>query len=158
MLLEQQADIELVGSVETLAAARELMEADGAPDVLILDVRLASERGLELLTQSSDQRPRRPAVVIWTGFDLPQCASFALRAAAAGFVVKTAPHDELVTAIRTAAAGGLRFTRTADVEPRDLSHRERAILGHVIAGRRNDEIAWLDLPHESTGVADRPGT
>lgn len=56
MLLEQQADIEVVGSVETLAAARELMEADEAPDVLILDVRLASERGLELLTQSSDQR------------------------------------------------------------------------------------------------------
>lgn len=133
--------------------------------------------------------------MIWTGFDLPQYASFALRAGAAGFVVKTAPLDELVTAIRTAAAGGLHFTRTADVEPRDLSHRERAILGHVIAGRSNDEIAatmglttraveahltrmyqrfhvgsrtelatralqeaWLDLPHESTAVAERPGT
>lgn len=144
MLLEQEADIEVVGTVGTLAGARGLMEAEDPPDVLVLDVRLAEERGLDLLTRLSEPKGARPAIVIWTGFDLPQYASFALRAGAAGFVAKSAPLSELVTAIRTAAAGGLHFATSVAGELRALSSREREIVGRVIAGRSNDEMA-MDL-------------
>lgn len=141
LLLERQGDIDVVGRVDSLSAARELMEGEDAPDVLVLDIRLAEESGLDLL--AGPRIPgRRPAVVIWTGFDLPQYAAFAFQAGAAGFVVKTAPFSELVAAIRTAAAGGLHYTRPADVGGA-LSPREREIVGYVVAGYSNDRISAL---------------
>jgi DNA-binding NarL/FixJ family response regulator len=141
LLLEQQGDIDVVGRVDSLSTARELMEGEDPPDVVILDIRLAEERGLDLLV--GPRLPgRRPAIVIWTGFDLPQYAAFAFQAGAAGFVVKNAPLGELVTAIRTAAAGGLYYTRSAEVGTA-LSPREREIVVHLVAGQSNDQISAL---------------
>ncbi len=141
MLLEQEADIAIVGSVDTLVAARGLMEAEEPPDVLVLDIRLAEERGLDLLVPSSGPLTSRPAIVIWTGFDLPQYALFALRSGAAGFVAKSAPLGELLAAIRTAAGGGLHFATAVSAEPIVLSPKERRVLACVIAGLSNDEMA-----------------
>jgi DNA-binding NarL/FixJ family response regulator len=141
VLLERQGDIEVVASLDTVTAVWGLIESGLPLDVVILDVRLGEERGLDLLARLSNAGRTRPAVVIWTGFDLPQYASFALRAGAAGFVLKMAPLEELVAAIRAAAAGGLYFGRIPAVQPGTLSLREREIVGLVIAGRSNDEIA-----------------
>ncbi len=113
-------------------------------DVLLLDIRLGSASGLQLLNSSDPAAPSgsRPAIVILTSFDYPQYADAALRMGAAGFVLKTAPIAELLDAIEHAASGGLAFS----VRPRGeavvrLSAREHDVVRLVVDGDSNDEIA-----------------
>ena len=76
-------------------------------DVLLLDIRLGTDCGLRLLTETADDAP---AIVVLTAYDYPQYAEAALRLGASGFVLKTAPIAELLDAIRRVAAGGLAFS------------------------------------------------
>jgi DNA-binding NarL/FixJ family response regulator len=124
------------GSLEDSAALLD----PGAVDVLLLDIRLGSQSGLELLRSGGSGR--LPAIVVLTAYDYPQYAAAALRLGAAGFVLKTAPIADLVSAIRTAAAGGLAF----GVRPGPaaiLTARERDVVALVTEGRSNDEIGAL---------------
>jgi DNA-binding NarL/FixJ family response regulator len=139
-LLEKEPDLAVCGLAGTIAEARALVAAPDGPDVLVVDIRLGGERGLDLLLDPGAGTGRRPAIVVWTAFDVPQYTAFAFRSGAAGFVVKTAPVSELVDAIRHAAAGGIHFTTRPDLASRPLSDREREVLGHLVAGRSNDEI------------------
>jgi DNA-binding NarL/FixJ family response regulator len=76
---------------------------------------------------------------VLTAFDYPQYAQAALTLGASAFVLKTAPIDELLAAIRTAAVGGLRFAvRPAEVLA--LTRREFEVVRLVTEGRSNDEI------------------
>jgi DNA-binding NarL/FixJ family response regulator len=121
------------GSLEDSAALLD----PGAVDVLLLDIRLGSQSGLELLRRGGSGR--LPAIVVLTAYDYPQYAAAALRLGAAGFVLKTAPITDLVNAIRTTAAGGLAF----GVRPGPaaiLTARERDVVALVTEGRSNDEI------------------
>jgi DNA-binding NarL/FixJ family response regulator len=144
-LLSREPDLEVVAVVGTLEEARRLSSADAPPDVLIADIRLGGERGLDLLTDATpevaEDGRHGPAIVVWTAFDVPQYAAYAFRAGAAGFVVKTAPTSELVAAVRHAAAGGVHFATRPDLESRPLTEREREVLGHLVDGLSNDEIA-----------------
>jgi DNA-binding NarL/FixJ family response regulator len=138
-LLAQEPDLQVVGLAGTLAEARGLLAADPPPDVLVVDIRLGGERGLDLLV-GRPTTGNQTAIVVWTAFDVPQYAAFAFRSGAAGFVTKTEPTTELVEAIRHAAAGGIHYTTRPDLASRPLSDREREVLGHLVAGRSNDEI------------------
>jgi two-component system response regulator DesR len=140
-LLALEPDLEVVGVVGTLAEARDLAGGDDPPHVLVLDIRLGGERGLDLLAVPGVAGERRPAIVVWTAYDVPQYAAFAFRAGAAAFVVKTAPTSELIDAIRHAAAGRIHFTSRPDLGGRPLSGRERQILELLVHGSSNDEIA-----------------
>jgi len=140
-LLALEPDLEVVGVVGSLAAAVELMADANPPHVLVLDIRLGGERGLDLLGTTGAAGQPRPAIVVWTAYDVPQYAAFAFRSGAAGFVVKTAPTSELIDAIRHAAAGRVHFTSRPDLGGRPLSGRERQILELLVAGLSNDEIA-----------------
>jgi DNA-binding NarL/FixJ family response regulator len=140
VLLAREPDLVVGGLVGTLEDARALLVGPEPPEVLVVDIRLGGERGLDLLLDRPVAGARPPAIVVWTAFDVPQYAAFAFRAGAAGFVVKTAPVSELVAAIRHAAAGGLHFTTRPDLASRPLSDREREVLAHLVAGRSNDEI------------------
>ncbi|MDQ3554478.1 MAG: response regulator transcription factor [Chloroflexota bacterium] len=140
-LLAREPDLEVVGVVGTLAEARDLAGGDDPPHVLVLDIRLGGERGLDLLASTGPAGARRPAIVVWTAYDVPQYAAFAFKAGAAAFVVKTAPTRELIDAIRHAAAGRIHFTSRPDLSGRPLSGREREVLGLLVRGLSNDEIA-----------------
>ncbi|MEO8468478.1 MAG: response regulator transcription factor, partial [Chloroflexota bacterium] len=75
-------------------------------------------------------------------YDYPQYAEAALRLGAAGFVLKTARTTELVDAIRRAASGGLAFgSRPRPSDRTRLSPRELDVVGLVVEGRSNDEVA-----------------
>lgn len=139
VLLEQEG-LEVVACVGTLEEARHVL-ADLRPDVVVLDIRLTGERGFDLLAADPIAAADRPATVIWTGFDIPLYAEYALRAGAAGFVLKTAPVRELAEAIRAAAAGGARFERAPRTAARTLSPREHEVVTYVVDGLSNDEIA-----------------
>jgi DNA-binding NarL/FixJ family response regulator len=143
-LLASQPGIAVVGTAGSIDEATAVV-ATTAADVLLLDIRLGSDSGLRLLTQSSPATPgaaEAPAIIVLTAYDYPQYAEAALRLGASGFVLKTAPIGELLDAIRRVAAGGLAFA----VRPRSggavarLSERELDVVRLVVDGRSNDEI------------------
>lgn len=138
-LLRREPDLEVVATVGSLSEARAVLAAQQT-DVLVLDIRLQDERGLDLLADDHAAQ-NRPAIVVWTAYDLPQYASFAFRHGASGFVLKTAPTSELVEAIRQASAGFVRFSARPDLSAVELTPREHALLGDLVNGSSNDEIA-----------------
>jgi DNA-binding NarL/FixJ family response regulator len=112
-------------------------------DVALVDVRLPDGVGTSLIGNADESG--RPAMLMLSSFDHPQYVAAALRLGAHGFLLKTAPLDEIVDAVRRVAAGGTSFTaeqiresRTADVR---LTERERSILRLVLESLSNDEIA-----------------
>ena len=134
-LVSREEDMEIAAVAGSLDELRPLL-ASGSVEVLLLDLRLGQESGFELLRTTTGPLP---AVVVLTSYDYPQYADAALRLGASGFVVKTAPTDELLSAIRRAAAGGLHF----GVRPGQgiaLSERERSVVQLVVDGASNDEI------------------
>jgi DNA-binding NarL/FixJ family response regulator len=136
-IVEDAPDMALAGTASTLDEARPLLDR-ATVDVLLLDLRLGEEFGLAVFEGAGDALP---AIVVATSYDYPQYVHAALRLGAVGYVLKTAPIDELLTAIRRAAEGKLSF----DLRPGDggarLSERERQVVGGVVDGLSNDEIA-----------------
>jgi DNA-binding NarL/FixJ family response regulator len=137
-LLEREPDFELIGVAERLDSAAVLMASN--PDVLVVDIRLGQENGLDLLRDMSISG--RPAIVILTAFDYPQFVEAAFRLGATGYVLKTDPFAKLAHAIRQVAAGGVAFSvRPSPAADRPLSPREIEVVALVVEGRSNDEIA-----------------
>ena len=137
-LLAAHPGIDVVGTAGSIDEATVLIASTPA-DVLLLDIRLGTDSGLRLLTETADDAP---AIIVLTAYDYPQYAEAALRLGAFGFVLKTAPLAELLDAIRRVAAGGMAFS----IRPRAgaglarLSERELDVVRLVIDGRSNDEI------------------
>lgn len=123
-----------------LGEARTRLAADDV-DVAVVDIRLGTESGLELIADArkgTSATMTRPAFVVLTGYDYPQYRAAAARLGAAALVAKMAPIDELIAAIRRAASGA----RDA-VEPgrRPPTSRDLRVLRLVADGRTNAEIA-----------------
>jgi DNA-binding NarL/FixJ family response regulator len=159
MILETEPDLEIVGEArdgrEAVAKARRLQ-----PDVVLMDIRMPDVDGVAATAElTALQPPLATRVLILTTYDLDEYVFAALRVGAAGFLLKHAPSDELVAAVRTVARGeGLlapQITRRvieafADVpelsgdppeELARLTERERDTFDLVVRGRTNAEIA-----------------
>jgi DNA-binding NarL/FixJ family response regulator len=136
-IIEAAPELELAGTAANIAEAAPLLDA-AMVDVLLLDLRLGQEFGLGVFSEPAKPLP---AIVVVTSYDYPQYVDAALRLGAVGYVLKTAPIDELLTAIRRAATGKLSF----DVRPTGagarVSAREREVIAAVVDGLSNDEIA-----------------
>jgi DNA-binding NarL/FixJ family response regulator len=127
--------MELAGTAGSLDEARPLLDRSRV-DVLLLDLRLGQEFGLAAFERGD----ALPAIVVVTSYDYPQYVEAALRLGAVGYVLKTAPIDELLSAIRRAADGKLSFDlRPAAAAP--LSARELEVVQAGVEGLSNDEIA-----------------
>jgi DNA-binding NarL/FixJ family response regulator len=136
-IIEAAPDLELVGTASGLAEASPLLDA-AAVDVLLLDLRLGEDFGLAAFAGAD--RPL-PAIVVVTSYDYPQYVDAALRLGAVGYVLKTAPIDELLTTIRRAAGGKLSFDVRPPTAAPPMTAREREVVAAVVEGRSNDEIA-----------------
>jgi len=101
-LLSNHTDFEVVGEADCVSSALELVEQQ-RPDIVLLDVRLPGESGLDLLTQLQD---RRTKVLILTSFDDEEHVRVALQRGAYGFILKNVSDDMLCGAIRTIYEGG----------------------------------------------------
>ncbi len=164
MILKAEPGIEVVGEAgdgaEAVARAREL-----APDVVLMDVRMPVVDGVEATRQLvlDEESPR---VLMLTTFDLDEYVYGALRAGASGFLLKDAPEEQLVSAIRVIATGGSLFApsvtrrlieefsrRTMAIPPPELDEltaRELEVLRLVARGLTNGEIAATLVVSEHT--------
>ncbi|AAM43131.1 response regulator transcription factor [Xanthomonas campestris pv. campestris] len=149
-LLGLEDDITVVGSVaDGESAWRELQRLQ--PDVLVTDIEMPVLTGLELAQRI--QRQALPVrVIIVTTFARPGFLRRALDAGVAGYLLKDAPAEQLVSALRTVQRGGRvidpQLAMDAWVEADPLSERERTVLRLAGEGRSASEIAQqLQLSH-----------
>jgi DNA-binding NarL/FixJ family response regulator len=140
--LDAVEGLEVVARAGTIRDAEGLLARDGL-DVILMDVRLPDGNGLELLERTDGTRTA--AVIVLSSFEATQYVAAAVRFGAQGFLVKTAPLDEVVDAVRRVAAGGSAFSagqlREGVKGPVQLRPRERDVLRRLLAGQSNDEIA-----------------
>jgi DNA-binding NarL/FixJ family response regulator len=167
MILEAQEDVEIAGEAEDGRAALD-MAREAQPDVVLMDIRMPGLDGLEATRRLLALAPPTPRVLILTTFDLDEYVYEALRAGASGFLLKSARPQELVAAIRGAAAGDTllapeitrrlvqAFVRRPPVgahtapELESLTKRELEVLRHIACGRTNAEIARLLFVSDET--------
>lgn len=154
MLCEPAADIDVVGEAESGQAAVRLA-AKLRPDVVLMDLRMPGMDGITATGRILAAQPSTRVVALTT-FDDDEYLYPALAAGACGFLVKDTSPDELLAAIRRAAAGDAPFStgvvrRIVDSAVRAraaptaalpaLTVREREVLGLVGAGHSNADIA-----------------
>ena len=157
MVLTAEADIEVVGEAADGGSAVEVVEAT-EPDVVLMDVRMPDVDGIEGARRVLARCPG-VRVVVLTTFDEDEYVEAALRAGVSGFLLKVAPPERLIDAVRTVAAGGglldpgvtrrviesfaaappLRTRRAETLET--LTERERDVLRLIGRGLSNSEIA-----------------
>ncbi|MFI1192382.1 response regulator [Micromonospora sp. NPDC020750] len=161
----------ILGGVPDLRVVGEAADGDQvpaavaacAPDVVLMDIRMPRVDGLAA-TEALRAQPRPPEVLVLTTFDADDQVLRALRAGAAGFLLKDTPPAEIVRAVRRVAAGEATLSPTvtrqlirhvtasgpAGVDPRreralrmlaGLSEREREVAVALGQGRTNAEIS-----------------
>lgn len=147
------ADIKLVGEADSAATLLPQL-ARAMPDVIILDIKLPDGNGTSLIAKINAALPRCK-IVILTMYDHVRYALHALEQGANGFVLKGAPFEELIAAVRDTAAGKQFVCRETsrklaiqvqngnhNFTPLDiLSKREFEVLTHLGRGFSAKEIA-----------------
>jgi DNA-binding NarL/FixJ family response regulator len=154
-ILESEPDLRVVAEAGDGAEAVTLALSHH-PDVVLMDIRMPRLDGLAA-TRSLLEQTGAPKVVILTTFDPDEYVFEALRAGASGFLLKTSPAEQLIAAVRSAAAGDSMLApsitrrlisefamrpdpaRTSTVEA-ELTPRELDVLRLVARGLSNAEV------------------
>ncbi|KJK35369.1 LuxR family transcriptional regulator [Streptomyces variegatus] len=154
-ILSAEPDLEVVGEAATGAEAVSVVR-ELRPDVVLMDVRMPETDGIRATEQILATLDVPPRIVVVTTFENDSYVYDALRAGAAGFLLKRADADALVQAVRLVArSDSLLFpaavrtlvtahARTQPAPPAwvaKLTGREREVLRHLAHGLTNAEIA-----------------
>ena len=156
MILRSAGGVEVVAMAQDGAQAVDLV-ALHHPDVVLMDLRMPIMNGIQATRQIRQQYPATKVLVLTT-YDDDEWVFDAIRAGASGYLLKDAPREQIIAAIRGTAAG------TTHIDPKvagkllhyitqpgsvstgsniatDLSEREREILSLLAGGLSNTEIA-----------------
>lgn len=165
MVLEAEPDISVIAEAEDGAAAVRAAKLE-RPDVVLMDVRMPEMDGIRATERITAELPEIRVIVLTT-FDLDDYVYGALRAGASGFLLKDAPPDDLVAAIRIVADGDAliapsvtrrliaefagrpeRPERSGDLDV--LTDRELEVFEQMARGLSNAEIAEQLFVSETT--------
>ncbi|MGA5897463.1 response regulator [Streptomyces venetus] len=154
-ILSAEPDLEVVGEAATGAEAVSVVR-ELRPDVVLMDVRMPETDGIRATEQILGTLDEPPRIVVVTTFENDSYVYDALRAGAAGFLLKRSDADALVQAVRLVARSdsllfpaAVRTLATAHAGARPappawvakLTGREREVLRHMADGLTNAEIA-----------------
>lgn len=161
MVIDSQPDLTVVVEAGNGQEALRLLAGREDIDVVLMDVRMPKMDGLEATAQLTSTAPR-PRVIMLTTFDLDEYVLQAVRAGASGFLLKDAPPEDMLQAIRTVHAGDAVIAPSSTrrlldhligvlVEPpaedssaqraiAELTDREREVLVAMAQGLSNSEI------------------
>lgn len=150
LLLDAEDDFEVVASIGDVDAAIRTTRGY-KPDVLVLDLNMPGGSSLDAIPKILEASPQT-SIAVLTMQNEPAFARQALGAGAKAYLLKEAADDELVTAVRRAAAGetylnpqlGARMAAEPAQPagpPDDLSEREVEVLRMIALGHTNSEIA-----------------
>jgi DNA-binding NarL/FixJ family response regulator len=167
MILSAEPGIEVVAEAgdghEAIEQARRMR-----PDVVLMDIRMPRKDGIAATREITEALGDQTRVLMLTTFDLDEYVYDALRAGASGFLLKDAPPEELVSAIKVIAEGDAllapsvtrrlisefaqRGTRPSDADGRldELTEREVEVLRELAKGATNAEIAETLFVSETT--------
>jgi len=156
-LINDQPDMEVVGEAGTTGEALKAIEKL-RPQVVLMDIRLPGEGGIEATRKITSRVPDTKVVMV-TSFADDELVVSAVRAGAAGYVLKQVGNEELLRGIRAAARGealldptvtSRLLSRMRDAERkaeddafRELSEREIEVLAEVARGKTNAEIGEI---------------
>jgi DNA-binding NarL/FixJ family response regulator len=126
-------------------ATAEALFRSERPDVTLVDLRLPDTSGADLISRLRSEFPDAVFIVLTT-YDGDEDIHRAIKAGARGYLLKDMSGADLVAAIRSAQAGDLQLPaalaqRLAERPARELSSRELEVLGMIVEGRSNKEIA-----------------
>jgi DNA-binding NarL/FixJ family response regulator len=152
-MLSAAGDVQIVGNARSGREALEVARRE-LPDIVLMDVKMPDMDGLEATRKIKEERPRT-AVIMLTMHDNPTYLREAVRAGAAGYLLKDVSKDELIDAIRQVATGGafiesqmlkgmlseMKPSGQAAPAAKNLTKRESEILSLVAEGMSNREIA-----------------
>ena len=163
LILSRAPDIDVVAEATDGGDAVKIA-AEMDPDVILMDIRMDDMDGIDA-TRRITAGPSQSRVVILTTFDVREHVYEALRAGASGFLLKRTAPDQLLHAVRSAAAGDAllspsvtrmmldEFTAPPDASSQELERltpREREVLVEIGLGYSNTEIAERLFVAEST--------
>ncbi|WP_231249928.1 response regulator [Nocardioides furvisabuli] len=138
LMLGGQSDIEVVGEAPHGEAGLVLV-GELEPDVVLMDIRMPVMDGLEA-TKALHERPSPPSVVVLTTFDADDHVVRAIAAGADGFLLKDTPPGDIVSAIRTVAAGDAMLSPSAT---RSLVSRLRGMTANHRVTQAADRLTVL---------------
>jgi len=144
--LEKDPQIDLLGEAEDGKQAWEMIR-ELRPQVALLDIRMPNNDGVSVARMVKESG-LPVSVIILTSYDAQQYVLASLRAGARGFILKTAPPDELSRAIISVSRGGLYLDSEVasavgdkDFMPESISSREREVLLLAARGYSSKEVA-----------------
>ena len=152
--LMEGSDVEVVGVAGNGADLLKLAGSEG-PDVVMLDVRMADDDGLDVLAMLRKKHPELPVVMVST-YDNPTYVARSIALGASDYILKSSTRDEMVNAVlrahrhepppETSVLRQVQTTmekrkdRSGEFKENPLTNRERQVLRHIALGLSNKEI------------------